>query len=66
MQAEFVWLKGVMWEKPINRSPDSSEAEIGESSQGGLGEPTAWDLRFTCLCVWSMGFVGAPGPRMQQ
>lgn len=47
---EFVWLKGVMWKKPISRSPDSSEAEMGESSQDGLGEPTAWGLRFVCLC----------------
>lgn len=58
-----MWLKGVMWEKPIYRSPDSSEAEMGESSQDGLGEPTAWDPRFcvfVCMihvvygCSWTM------------
>lgn len=62
MQTEFVWLKEVIWEKPIYRSSDSSEADMGESSQDELGEPTAWDLRVpvfvcvvhaVCRCSWT-------------
>lgn len=30
---EFVWLKGVTWEKPIYRSPDSSEAEMERAAK---------------------------------
>lgn len=30
---EFVWLKGLMWEKPIYRSPDSSEAEMERAAR---------------------------------
>lgn len=57
---EFVWLKGMMWEKPIYRSPDSSEAEMGEGSQDRLVESTGWDLRL-CMFVCMVCVVCAPG-----
>lgn len=46
--------------KAIYRSPDSSEAEMGEGSQDRLVESTGWDLRL-CMFVCMVCVVCAPG-----